>query len=141
MQEYTPNGLLFKQIHDRLEKQSNNALRAKDLTMMQVSVLMALEEASENCLSMKEIERYFGVAQSTIAGVVSRLESKELVESFSDDEDKRVKVVHITSLGKLCCSEASIQMEAAEEKLLKGFSDDEKTILNRLLIRVSNNLK
>ena len=87
MPEYTPNGLLFKQIHDRLEKQSNNALRAKDLTMMQVSVLMALQQAAEQRLSMKELERYFGVAQSTVAGIVSRLEQKDLVEAFGDTAD------------------------------------------------------
>ncbi len=140
MQEYTPNGLLFKQIHDRLEKQSNNALRAKDLTMMQVSVLMALSEAVEEQMTMKELERYFGIAQSTVAGIVSRLEQKDLVEAFGDDEDRRIKVVHITKLGKLCSDEASIEMQRAEEKLLQGFSDEDKSNLNRLLTRVADNL-
>ncbi len=140
MQKYTPNGLLFKQIHDRLEKQSNNALRAKDLTMMQVSVLMALSEAAEEQMTMKELERYFGIAQSTVAGIVSRLEQKDLVEAFGDDEDRRIKVVHITRLGKLCSDEASIEMQRAEEKLLQGFSDEDKSNLNRLLTRVADNL-
>ena len=116
MPEYTPNGLLFKQIHDRLEKQSNNALRAKDLTMMQVSVLMALQQAAEQRLSMKELERYFGVAQSTVAGIVSRLEQKDLVEAFGDTADKRIKLVHITTAGEKCCAEAACQMKEAEEK-------------------------
>lgn len=101
MSEYTHNGLLFKQIHDRLEKQSNNALRAKGLTMMQVSMLMALQKAPEQRSIMKELERYFGVAQSTIAGVVSRLEQKGFVEAFGDAADKRIKVVHITPAGEL----------------------------------------
>lgn len=50
---------------------------------------------------MKELERYFGVAQSTIAGVVSRLEQKGFVEAFGDAADKRIKVVHITPAGEL----------------------------------------
>ena len=45
MSACTPTGLLIKQIHDCLEKKSNNALRAKGLTMMQVSVLLALQDA------------------------------------------------------------------------------------------------
>ena len=45
MAEHTPNGLLIKQIHDRLEKQSNNILRDKDLTMAQVFVLIVLQKA------------------------------------------------------------------------------------------------
>lgn len=141
MTEHTPNGLLFKQIHDRLEKQSNNALRAKDLTMVQVSVLMALQQAEEQRLSMKELERYFGVAQSTVAGIVSRLEQKGLVEAFGDAADKRVKLVHITPAGELCCAEAACQMNEAEERLLRGLSGEEQEALNRLLARVADNLK
>lgn len=141
MPEHTPNGLLFKQIHDRLEKQSNNALRAKDLTMMQVSVLMELQKAMEQRLSMKELERYFGVAQSTVAGIVSRLEQKGLVEAFGDTADKRIKLVHITPAGEQCCTEAACQMGEAEEKLLQGFSDEEQKTLNHLLTRVADNLK
>lgn len=141
MMGHTSNGLLFKQIHDRLEKQSNNALRAKDLTMMQVSVLMALQQAAEQRLSVKELERYFGVAQSTVVGIVSRLEQKGLVEAFGDAADKRVKLVHITSAGELCCAEAACQMNEAEERLLRGFSGEEQETLNRLLARVADNLK
>lgn len=141
MPEYTPNGLLIKQIHDRLEKQSNNALRDKDLTMMQVSVLLTLQKADGQQLSMKELERCFSVAQSTVAGIVSRLEQKGLVEAFGDAADKRIKLVHITSAGTLCCAEAACQMDAAEENLLRGFSEQERKTLNRFLARIADNLK
>lgn len=141
MEESTQTGLLFKQIHDRLEKQSNNALREKDLTMMQVSVLMILQKSEGQRLSMKELERYFKVAQSTVAGLVSRLEQKAVVEAFGDPEDRRIKVVHITSSGRRCCAEAAIQMEKVEEKLLQGFSSEEREQLNLLLKRVLDNLK
>ena len=135
------NGPLFKQIHDRLEKQSNNTLRSKDLTMMQVSVLLTLQNADGQQLSMKELERYFGVAQSTVAGIVSRLEQKGFVEAFGDAADKRIKRVHITAAGKQCCAEAADEMEKAEENLLQGFSDEERETLYHLLTRVANNLK
>ena len=141
MPESMSNGLLFKQIHDRLERQSNNALRAKDLTMMQVSVLMALQKAAGQQLSMKDLERHFGVAQSTVAGIISRLEQKGLVEALGDAADKRIKLVHITPAGELCCAEAASQMDAAEENLLQGFSRAERETLNRLLTRVADNLK
>lgn len=141
MSQYIPNGLLFKQIHDRLEKNSNNALRSQGLTMMQVSVLMALHEADEQRLSMKELERHFGVAQSTVAGIISRLEQKGLIEALADVEDKRVKLVHITNMGENCCSDAACHMEKAEELLLQGFSKEEQILLNQLLIKIVNNLE
>lgn len=141
MPKYVTTGFLIKQIHDRLAKRSNNTLRAKDLTMMQVSVLMALQKAKRQQLSMKELERYFGVAQSTIAGIVSRLEQKGFAEAFGDETDKRIKLVHITSAGELCCAEAACYMNKTEEDLLKGFSSSEQKMLNRLLTRVADNLK
>ncbi len=141
MPEYPQNGLLFKQIHDRLEKQSNNALRAKDLTMMQVSVLLALQQAEEQRLSMKDLERYFGVAQSTVAGIISRLEQKGLVEASGDPTDKRIKLVHMTAAGEQCCDEAACQMREAEENLLRGFSAEERSTLNHFLTRIVDNLQ
>lgn len=59
MAEYTPNGLLIKQLHDRLEKHANNDLRSRDLTMMQVSVLQVLKLAEGQKMTMKELEHYF----------------------------------------------------------------------------------
>lgn len=56
----TPTGLLFKQIHDKLEKQANNTLRQQGLTMMQVSVLLTIQGAEGKRCSMKELERFFG---------------------------------------------------------------------------------
>lgn len=141
MSEYIPNASLIKQIHDRLERRANNSLRAQDLTMMQVSVLIALHYSERQQLSMKELERRFGVAQSTVAGIISRLEQKGLVEALSDPEDKRVKLVHITQIGETCYAEAAGSMQEAEETLLDGLSDEERTTLNRLLIRIAENLE
>ena len=100
MPDYSDIGFCIKQIHDRLEKQANNAMWSSDLTMMQVSVLLALQESGEKQMSMKELEKSFGIAQSTVAGIVSRLEQKGFVEALGDAADKRVKRVHITAEGK-----------------------------------------
>ena len=141
MPEYTPCGLLIKQILDRLKKQANNALREKDLTMMQIVVLVTLQEEEDHKLSMKELERYLDVAQSTVAGIVSRLEQKGLVESAGDRTDKRIKLVHITAAGEQCCSEAACEMDKAEENLLHGFSEEERKQFHHLLMKAAENLK
>lgn len=141
MPNYSDIGFCIKQIHDRLEKQANNAMRSSDLTMMQVSVLMTLQESAEQQLSMKELERCFGVAQSTIAGIVSRLEQKGFVEAFGDAADKRIKRVHITTAGEKCCAEAACHKEEAEKKLLKGFSEGERKLLGELLEKAARNLE
>ncbi len=141
MAKTIPGGQLIKLLHDRLEKQANNTLRGKDLTMMQVAVLMELQEAEKKQRSMKELERRFCVAQSTVAGIISRLEQKGFVETLGDTSDKRIKVVHITPTGEACCREAAGFMEEAEQMLLHGFSEEEKAIFNQLLARAAENMK
>ena len=48
-------GLLIKHIHDSLEKKANNELRDKDLTLMQVPILIKLKHAVNREMTMKEI--------------------------------------------------------------------------------------
>ena len=136
-----PSGQLIKLLHDRLERRANNTLRGKDLTMMQVAVLMELQEAEQKQRSMKELERKFCVAQSTVAGIISRLEQKNFVEAFGDASDKRIKLVHITPDGEVCCQEAAGYMEQAEQTLLQGFSEEEKKMFNLLLTRAAENMR
>lgn len=134
-------GFCIKRIHDRLEKQANNAMRENGLTMMQVSVLMTLQETEGKLLSMKELERCFGIAQSTVAGIVSRLEQKGFVEASGDAADKRIKLVHITPAGENCCAEAVVHKELADQRLLKGFSEEEKEVLGKLLAKAARNME
>lgn len=131
---------LVKKLHDRLEKSANNSLRGQDLTTTQVSFLLELEDAPEQQRSMKDLERYFGIAQPTVAGIIARLEQKGLVQAITDPADKRMKRVHLTPAGKACCAEAAIRMEDAEETLLKGFTPQERAQFNALLIRAFHNL-
>ena len=141
MPDYSDIGFCIKQIHDRMEKQANNAMRSSDLTMMQVSVLLALQKSEEKQMSMKELEKSFGIAQSTVAGIVSRLEQKGFVEALGDAADKRVKRVHITAAGEKCCAESACHKEEAEKRLLKGFSEEERRGLHALLEKAARNLE
>ena len=109
--------------------------------MMQISVLMELQKAEQQQRSMKELEQKFCVAQSTVAGIICRLEQKGFVEAFGDASDKRIKLVHITPNGEACCREAVGYMAEAEQMLLHGFSEDEKAIFNQLLARAAENMK
>lgn len=139
--EYLQNGLLIKQIHDCLEKRSNNTLRPKGLTMMQVSVLMTLQEAPQKQLSMKNLEHIFQVAQSTVAGIIARLEQKGLVEALGDASDRRIKLVHITPAGEALCGETTRHIHDTEEMLLHGFSQEEQHMFNTLLMKAADNIK
>lgn len=134
-------GLLFKQIHDELEKHSNNLLRSQGLTVAQAGILRELNCDPEKQMPLKELEKQFHVAQSTAAGIVSRLEQKGLVESFGSADDRRIKMVKITPAGEQCCHFAEQYIKETEAKLLSGLTDTEQSILSALLEKVRNSLK
>ena len=133
-------GSLIKQIHDSLEKQANSAMRPHDLTMSQFGALLAINGAESGSMSLKELESVLHVAQSTTAGIVSRLEQKGMVTALGDPGDKRVKRVVITDAGRSCCQEAEISMAQAEETILCRLTDAERSIFHTLLLKVRDNL-
>ena len=126
-------GTLIKQIHDELERNTNNSMRSYDITMAQYNALSALDGSADGQLSLKELEHLLHVAQSTVAGIVSRLEQKEL-------DDRRVKMVQITPQGVGCCQRADQDMQCAEEALLSGLTDAEREIFLILLKKVCRTL-
>ena len=132
-------GTMIKQLHDALERNVNNVLRTKDLTMAQVGVLLELHHCPEKQMSLKELERILHVAQSTAAGIVVRLEQKGFVESFGDPVDRRIKVVRITPMGEACCLQADKDMEETEKKLLAPLTEVERTVFLELLEKICDN--
>ncbi|MDO4304909.1 MAG: winged helix DNA-binding protein [Bacillota bacterium] len=133
-------GTLIKQIHDEMEKNANNDMRAHDLTMAQCNALLILNGTSEKQMALKELEHMLRVAQSTAAGIVMRLEQKGLVEGFGSPDDKRIKMVRITPQGIISCRQAEQEMKQAEKKLLSGLTITEQEIFLSLLKKVRDTL-
>ena len=65
-------GVYIHQIHNTIEKNVNNQLREKGLTLSQMNVLIILVSVSEKRLSFKELEKRLTLAQSTTVGLISR---------------------------------------------------------------------
>lgn len=134
-------GELIKQINDELRKNANNEMRSQGLTATQANTLVELYYAPEQQLSMKDLEERLHVAQSTVVGIVSRLEQKKLVESFSHSSDKRIKLVRITQAGAENVLKAEQDMMLVEQRFLSGLTETEQSILYTLLTKVRDTLK
>ena len=140
MQKHDLCGALIKKIHDEIEKKANAMLRQQELTLSQMNVLTELEVTPGHQLTLKELEGLLHVAQSTAAGIVTRLEQKGFVESFTDESDRRVKKVRITPAGMECCKNAASDVKDIETQLLSGLTDSEQVLFLDLLERVFNAL-
>ena len=133
-------GSLLKQINDEMRKNANNAMRAQDMTLAQLEALVQLEQAPDGQHSLKELEQLLHVAQSTAAGIISRLEQKGYVEGFGDAGDRRVKLVRITPAGRACVGAALHHPAAAEGRLLPRLTEAERDIFYPLLKKVRDSL-
>lgn len=133
-------GLLLKQIHDEMSKNANNALRSQNITLAQLEVLDLLDQAPEGRYSLKELEQLLHVAQSTAAGIISRLEQKGFVAGYGDAEDRRIKRVQITPAGVECVRTALHHRAEAEEVLLSNLTEAERNLFYMLLKKVRDSL-
>lgn len=133
-------GRLIKQINDALEKRANKAVHEQGLTVTQTAALVILESSKERQMPLKRLEQELHVAQSTAAGIVSRLEQKRLVAGYADPEDKRIKLVRLTPLGEQKCQIAKENMNRAEKGFLSCLTEEEAQVFYRLLEKLRDHL-
>lgn len=134
-------GWFIRRINNALEKEANSNLQALNLTMQQNQVLVQLAHEAEHTLSLKALEDRFGAAQSTVAGLVSRLEKKGLVEPVSDPADRRIKRIRLTAEGARLHELSRQNVLASEERLTALLNDEEKVFLLACLKKVDEALK
>ena len=139
--EHLPCGELMKRIQEAMAAHANSQMQESGLTVTQFKWLVVLYEREGGVASLKELEKFFGVAQSTAAGIVSRLEKKRFVESFADPQDKRIKHLRITEAGCMVCENAYDTMVENERRMLSGLTEEEQGQLRGFLQRIYENVK
>lgn len=140
MENNSSCSILLKQIHDIQKKNIDNTLRNLDLTFSQINVLRALVHSTDKQMSLKELEKTLHVAQSTTARIVTKMEGKGLIDSFSDVSDKRIKYIRLTQYGEQYSSNAKQKLEEEETRLLSSLTETEKIIFVSLLQKITSNL-
>lgn len=133
-------GELMKRICDIFEARANKDLQEQDITLSQMKILVYLDNASDKSATLKELEKYFGTAQATIAGIAVRLEKKGLIESYIDTEDRRIKHVRLSETGQELCCHTKSQVEAGDVQLLGALEPAERAEFQMLLQKVYDNL-
>ena len=134
-----PYGWLVKRIAHRLEQNMNNFLKPYNITIMQSWVLLYLKD-NKDCCTYKELEREFEVSQPTMAGIISRLEQKELVITGQNDKDKRIKKVEISDEGRALINRLGEHLDDSERAIVGDFTKDEQETFHLLLERAYYNV-
>jgi DNA-binding MarR family transcriptional regulator len=138
-----PLGVKIKCINSKIEQKITEKMKEQELTAAQAQLLRHLyhgermgEDVNISVLSAKMQQSHV-----TVRGLVERLEQKGFVETKPGESDKRCRRVNQTEKAVWVHGEIEACGKAQEEKLLDGFTEEEKVRLYEYLDRLWENAK
>ena len=132
-------GGLLKLISDTLKSYADEALTDSGLTYSQARAMMFLM-ARGGTAFRTELEEYLCISRPTAIGIVSRLEKKGYVKSYTGKDHRGRTIVQVTEWVKEKMPEMTRQREAFEEILMNGFSIEETKKLKIYLKKLYKNI-
>ena len=109
-----------------------------DLTPVQYAALSAI--CRNPGMDQATLAGVIAYDRTTITGVVDRLARKDLVVRKTNEEDRRARRLFITPAGESTLREIQPAVEAAQDILLSGLTDEEKTQFVELLHKATEAL-
>lgn len=123
-----------------LEKQMKEKNIA-DLVPSHGNILTVLYESQEGQLKMKEIADKIGKDKSTVTALVNKLSDLGYVKKEESPTDKRSVYIRLTKKAVTIQEKYDAICEEVKGTAYKGFSEEEKQELLRLLKKLSDNFK
>ncbi len=113
------------------------------------SVRLALRTGEEELAALLHLAHHGAVTQRRLAEVTSlsrsgagamaqRLEERGYVERSTDATDRRLRLVTLSPAGRKLLSEAYDSIEAAADRVLAGWNEDQLETLARLLTELAD---
>lgn len=124
-------GYELKRVQHALRQAMDAEVRTLGLTTPQYAALSVLERGEE--LSGAELARRCFVTPQTMSGIISGLESAELIERRAHPTHGRVVQARLTQEGAGLLSRAHERVTAVEERMVSRLSDNERRELLKAL--------
>ena len=132
-------GYLIKIINDKIKVNAVADLKKHGLTLSQSRVLAFLKEKGGQA-TQKEIEDFLEVSHPTVVGTVTRMETNGFLMTWIDKQDRRNKNVRLTDKATEIGNCMTLLIQAQEEKMVSSFTEEEKEQLEKLLMKIYQNL-
>ena len=117
----------------------NNALASMDLTAAQGQVIAFIVHRQEPPCA-RDIEEAFQLSHPTVSGILSRLEQKGFIQVLPDEQDRRCKRLYVQQKGQDLHETMHQVIRDTEQRLVEGFTPEEKEQFASLLRRSIDNL-
>lgn len=134
-------GHLFKMISNQLDAGLNEKLRMDGLTGVQLDVLMFLDPRRNMITSQKDIGKEFGIKHTTTIDILKRLEDKKFIYRQVNKDNAKFRDVYLTEKGRQKVMDVNNKRILIDKMMVDGISDEEQAELQRLLIKVYENIK
>ena len=131
--DHLNNRIFFRlfQVANTLQKQ---AVKELGITTVQWAVLGALSDPRPTYgMSVGTLADFLVVSRQNLDGVLKRLERDGLVERVTDPEDKRARVVKLTSEGFAFWTELRERIFEFYDQAVSGFKFDDRVALAHYL--------
>ena len=132
-------GALFGYCDHQVHKLMGRMLKRYDVSPMQCRTLMFLHDA-EDSVNQKTLERHLMIKPSTVNGIVDRLEEKGLVYRTVSATDGRCRILALTEEGQRFHDDFQTVLHQVNERLERGFTQEEKAQFTAFLLRAGRNL-
>ena len=133
-------GLLIKRLADKIKISVDVLLKEQGLTFSQTMVVGFLCGQKDGKATQKEIEDHMQVSHPTVVGIVSRLEKNGFVTCYTDEKDRRNKIVCATDKALNTVDAMRVGRRQMEERLTKGLSEEELAEFRRMINLFCENL-
>lgn len=126
-------------ISSQMRRQYSESLRNLGLHVGQDNLLYKL--CTEGEIKQKRLTELLHCEPSTITNMIKTLEKKGFVSRKKDPDDGRVSLVYLTEKGRELREPIEEIWLQQQEKLLKGFTEENRVFLNDFLQQMENNLQ
>jgi DNA-binding MarR family transcriptional regulator len=128
-----------------LHAQSDRALRAmiaerlsdKSITMMEWLLLGVVAGGKTSGLTMSDIAEALHVTLPQVTALVNKLLPLKLIKQKSANNDRRSRVVTMTSKGQLTLDEANAALDNAMDEWFDGLSTEQRESYSVVLKRLA----
>ena len=91
--------------------------------------------------SQKDLCKNLHVRPSTVTVMIKRMEKRGLIKRVQDEKDKRITRIYLCKIGMDMIEDISKTQDDLEKITFKNLSDEEVNELNRLLVKIRDNLR
>lgn len=132
-------GRMLRILHWCTDQSMTAELEKMELTAAQGHIMGYLAHHDE-APCPRDIEQEFKLSHPTVSGLLSRLEQKAFIELRTDPDDRRYKRIYILPKGRECHDRMHQTILRNEERLVQGFTEEEKQLFADFLNRAIENM-